>query len=80
MNLPFRPSPNGNERGCTDQQTLKQRGQHEVFCGLTSIVWLHRKIENAFFSCGWFPHLCAPHSIGCRGHDFRRTPFWNGYY
>ena len=49
MNLPFRPSPNGNERGCSDQQTLKQRGQHEVFCGLTSIVWLHRKIENAFF-------------------------------
>ena len=49
MNLPFRPSPNGNDRGCTDQQTLKQRGQHEVFCGLTSIVWLHRKIENAFF-------------------------------
>ena len=49
MNLPFRPSPNGSERGCTDQQTLKQRGQHEVFCGLTSIVWLHRKIENAFF-------------------------------
>ena len=49
MNLPFRPSPNGSERGCTDQQTLKQRGQHEVFCGLTGIVWLHRKIENAFF-------------------------------
>lgn len=49
MNLPFRPSQNGNDRGCTDQQTLKQRGQHEVFCGLTSIVWLHRKIENAFF-------------------------------
>jgi len=49
MNLPFRPSPNGSELGCTDQQTLKQRGQHEVFCGLTSIVWLHRKIENAFF-------------------------------
>jgi len=28
---------------------LKQRGQHEVFCGLTGIVWLHRKIQNAFF-------------------------------
>ena len=28
---------------------LKQRGQHEVFCGLTSIVWLHRKIQDAFF-------------------------------
>ena len=28
---------------------LKERGQHEVFCGLTGIVWLHRKIQNAFF-------------------------------
>ncbi|MEY2777250.1 MAG: hypothetical protein RLY30_1348 [Pseudomonadota bacterium] len=28
---------------------LRQRGQHEVFCGLTSIVWLHRKMQDAFF-------------------------------
>ena len=28
---------------------LKERGQREVFCGLTSIVWLHRKIQDAFF-------------------------------
>ena len=28
---------------------LKERGQHEVFCGLTSIIWLHRKIQDAFF-------------------------------
>ena len=28
---------------------LRQRGQHEVFCGLTGIVWLHRKIQDAFF-------------------------------
>ena len=28
---------------------LRQRGQREVFCGLTSIVWLHRKIQDAFF-------------------------------
>lgn len=28
---------------------LKQRGQREVFCGLTGIVWLHRKIQDAFF-------------------------------
>lgn len=28
---------------------LKERGQHEVFCGLTGIVWLHRKIQDAFF-------------------------------
>ena len=24
-------------------------GQRAVFCGLTGIVWLHRKIEDAFF-------------------------------
>lgn len=28
---------------------LRERGQHEVFCGLTSIVWLHRKMQDAFF-------------------------------
>ena len=28
---------------------LKQRGQREVFCGLTGIIWLHRKIQDAFF-------------------------------
>jgi light-independent protochlorophyllide reductase subunit N len=26
-----------------------ERGQHEVFCGLTGIVWLHRKMQDAFF-------------------------------
>ncbi len=26
-----------------------ERGQHEVFCGLTGILWLHRKIQDAFF-------------------------------
>lgn len=31
------------------KQVLRQRGQREVFCGLTSIVWLHRKIPDAFF-------------------------------
>ena len=30
-------------------QVLKERGQREVFCGLTGIVWLHRKIQDAFF-------------------------------
>lgn len=42
---------------CTEipvQQTssppvLKERGQREVFCGLTGIVWLHRKMQDAFF-------------------------------
>ena len=28
---------------------IRERGQHEVFCGLTGIVWLHRKIQDAFF-------------------------------
>ncbi|MEM9231603.1 MAG: ferredoxin:protochlorophyllide reductase (ATP-dependent) subunit N [Pseudomonadota bacterium] len=35
--------------GCADAPVLKQRGQREVFCGLTSIVWLHRKMQDAFF-------------------------------
>jgi len=36
-------------RGCRDAPVLKQRGQHEVFCGLTGIIWLHRKMQDAFF-------------------------------
>ncbi len=48
MNLPFRPAPAAAE-GCADLPVLKQRGQREVFCGLTGIVWLHRKIQDAFF-------------------------------
>jgi light-independent protochlorophyllide reductase subunit N len=28
---------------------LRERGQREVFCGLTGIVWMHRKIQDAFF-------------------------------
>lgn len=27
----------------------RENGQREVFCGLTGIVWLHRKIQDAFF-------------------------------
>ena len=27
----------------------KESGQREVFCGLTSIVWLHRRMPDAFF-------------------------------
>lgn len=26
-----------------------ERGQRAVFCGLTGIIWLHRKIQDAFF-------------------------------
>src|SRR5512132_2029175 len=35
--------------GCTDAPILHERGQREVFCGLTGIIWLHRKIQDAFF-------------------------------
>ena len=46
MNLPFR-APSSS--GCNDVPVLRERGQREVFCGLTGIVWLHRKIQDAFF-------------------------------
>jgi light-independent protochlorophyllide reductase subunit N len=35
--------------GCSDVRPLVERGQREVFCGLTGIMWLHRKIQDAFF-------------------------------
>ncbi|MCY4242021.1 MAG: ferredoxin:protochlorophyllide reductase (ATP-dependent) subunit N [Rhodobacter sp.] len=35
--------------GCRDVPLLRERGQREVFCGLTAIVWLHRKMQDAFF-------------------------------
>jgi light-independent protochlorophyllide reductase subunit N len=40
--------------GCADpvamhNPVLRERGQREVFCGLTGIIWLHRKIQDAFF-------------------------------
>ena len=34
---------------CQTAPILKERGQREVFCGLTSIIWLHRKMQDAFF-------------------------------
>lgn len=34
---------------CSSAPVLKERGQREVFCGLTSIIWLHRKMQDAFF-------------------------------
>ncbi|MGB3554450.1 MAG: ferredoxin:protochlorophyllide reductase (ATP-dependent) subunit N [Jannaschia sp.] len=37
------------QRGCTDTPVIRERGQHEVFCGLTGIIWLHRKMQDAFF-------------------------------
>ena len=32
-----------------DLTVLRERGQRQVFCGLAGIVWLHRKIQDAFF-------------------------------
>ncbi len=46
MNVPVRtPAP---QAGC-DRPILRERGQREVFCGLTGIIWMHRKIQDAFF-------------------------------
>lgn len=45
MNIPVR----ANAAVCDAQPVLREKGQREVFCGLTSIVWLHRKIQDAFF-------------------------------
>ncbi len=46
-----RASPIARRRptACADAPVLRERGQREVFCGLTGIVWLHRKIQDAFF-------------------------------
>jgi light-independent protochlorophyllide reductase subunit N len=35
--------------GCGEPAVRFERGQREVFCGLTGIIWLHRKIQDAFF-------------------------------
>ena len=46
---------NAHVQGCTDNAesaphpVRRESGQREVFCGLTGIVWLHRKIQDAFF-------------------------------
>ena len=43
------PIASASDTGCTDAPVLRERGQREVFCGLTGIVWLHRKMQDAFF-------------------------------
>ena len=45
MNAPLPPT----HGGCRNAPVLKERGQREVFCGLTGIIWLHRKMQDAFF-------------------------------
>lgn len=42
-------TPISPDAGCRDTPVLKERGQREVFCGLTGIIWLHRKMQDAFF-------------------------------
>ena len=39
----------GTTAASADLSVLKESGQREVFCGLTSIVWLHRRMPDAFF-------------------------------
>ena len=34
---------------CSEHPIIQERGQREVFCGLTGIIWLHRKMQDAFF-------------------------------
>jgi len=52
MNRPFAPSSTSaaksDSSGCAPV-ARPMRGQREVFCGLTGIIWLHRKIQDAFF-------------------------------
>ena len=45
------PMADAEVAGCSSRPlpVLKERGQREVFCGLTGIVWLHRKMQDAFF-------------------------------
>src|ERR1700761_5164138 len=42
------PLLSATKADCGDP-VLRERGQREVFCGLTGIIWLHRKIKDAFF-------------------------------
>lgn len=49
MNAVIDIAPAPMQQGCGDAPVLRERGQREVFCGLAGIVWLHRKIQDAFF-------------------------------
>ncbi|MFY8149547.1 MAG: ferredoxin:protochlorophyllide reductase (ATP-dependent) subunit N [Prochlorococcaceae cyanobacterium] len=39
----------GTPAGSPPARIERENGQREVFCGLTSIVWLHRRMPDAFF-------------------------------
>jgi light-independent protochlorophyllide reductase subunit N len=53
--VPILPEPvpaagcTSEPRGPGELPVQRERGQREVFCGLTGIVWLHRKMQDAFF-------------------------------
>ena len=49
MNVFSSARPPVQAPACPEPEIIRQRGQREVFCGLTGIVWLHRKIQDAFF-------------------------------
>jgi len=46
---PVIPIRQVSSAGCDAPEVVQERGQREVFCGLTGIIWLHRKIQDAFF-------------------------------
>lgn len=43
------PIRSADALGCANTPVISEKGQREVFCGLTGIIWLHRKIQDAFF-------------------------------
>lgn len=46
--IPIRATPAAV--GCDAPAAVAiERGQREVFCGLTAIIWMHRRIQDAFF-------------------------------
>ena len=49
VRVPRRPEARRTPPAVRTAPVLRERGQREVFCGLTGIVWLHRKIQDAFF-------------------------------
>jgi light-independent protochlorophyllide reductase subunit N len=47
--IPIQSASDCAPSAAAPQGVLRERGQREVFCGLTGIIWLHRKIQDAFF-------------------------------
>lgn len=47
MSMPTTPAE--KMHALSEINVLRERGQQSVFCGLTGIIWLHRKIQDAFF-------------------------------